>query len=58
MRTGLGVWAVTVGGGMLLRAATGQGTALPFIIVASVTLLVALVGWRVIAAIVRRARRR
>ena len=58
VRTGLGVWAVTVGGGMLLRAATGQGTALPFIIVASVTLLVALVGWRVIAAVVRRARQR
>ncbi|MFK4838029.1 DUF3054 domain-containing protein [Microbacterium sp. ZW T2_14] len=58
VRTGLGVWAVTVGGGMLLRAATGQGTALPFIIVASVTLLVGLVGWRVIAAVVRRARQR
>ncbi|HEY9309804.1 MAG TPA: DUF3054 domain-containing protein [Microbacterium sp.] len=58
MRTGLGVWAVTVGGGMLLRAASGQGTALPFIIVAAVTLFVALVGWRVIAFAVRRARRR
>ncbi|GAA5089852.1 DUF3054 domain-containing protein [Microbacterium yannicii] len=58
VRTGLGVWAITVGGGMLLRAATGQGTALPFIIVASVTLLVGLVGWRVIAAVVRRARQR
>jgi len=58
VRTGLGVWAVTVAGGMLLRAASGQGTALPFIIVASVTLLVALVGWRLIAALVRRVRRR
>ena len=58
VRTGLGVWAVTVGGGMLLRAASGQGTALPFIIVAAVTLFVALVGWRVIAFAVRRARRR
>lgn len=58
VRTGLGVWAVTVAGGMLLRAASGQGTAVPFIVVASVTLLVALVGWRVVAAIVRRARRR
>ncbi|MGN6218569.1 MAG: DUF3054 domain-containing protein [Microbacterium sp.] len=58
VRTGLGVWAATVIGGMLLRAATGQGTALPFIIVASVTLLIALVGWRLISALVRRIRRR
>ena len=58
VRTGLGVWAVTVAGGMLLRAASGQGTAIAFIVVAAVTLLVALVGWRVIAAVVRRARRR
>jgi len=58
VRTGLGVWAATVIGGMLLRAASGQGIALPFIIVASVTLLVALVGWRVIVAIVRRVRGR
>jgi hypothetical protein len=58
VRTGLGVWAVTVGGGMLLRAASGQGIALPFIIVAAVTLFVALVGWRAIDFAVRRARRR
>jgi hypothetical protein len=58
VRTGLGVWAVTVAGGMLLRAASGQGTAIAFIVVASVTMLVALVGWRVIATAVRRARGR
>lgn len=58
MRTGLGVWAVTLVGGMLLRAASGQGTALPFVIVAAVTLLVALVGWRSIALVVRRRRDR
>ena len=58
VRTGLGVWAVTLAGGMLLRWASGQGTALPFILVASATLLVALVGWRLIASAVRRARRR
>lgn len=56
VRTGLGVWAVTVGGGMLLRAASGQGTAVAFIVVAAVTLLVFLVGWRVIAGFVGRAR--
>jgi hypothetical protein len=58
VRTGLGVWALTIVGGMLLRGASGQGTALPFIIVASLTLLAALVGWRLIAAVVRRSRRR
>jgi hypothetical protein len=58
VRTGLGVWAATVVGGMLLRAASGQGTALPFIIVATVTLLVLLVGWRLIAALVTRRRLR
>jgi hypothetical protein len=58
VRTGLGVWAVTVVGGMLLRALTGQGIAVAFIVVAAVTLLVALVGWRVVAAVVRRARSR
>lgn len=59
-RTGLGVWAATVIGGMLLRTASGQGTAPAFVIVATATLLVLLVGWRVIAAFVtrRRSRRR
>lgn len=58
VRTGLGVWLVTVVGGMLLRAVTGQGTAFAFVVVATVTLLVLLVGWRLVAAIVRRRRRR
>ena len=58
VRTGLGMWAATVVGGMLLRAASGQGTPLPFIVVAGVTLLAALVGWRVVAALIERNRRR
>ncbi|MFC8681267.1 DUF3054 domain-containing protein [Microbacterium ureisolvens] len=58
VRSGLGIWAVTVAGGMLLRAASGQGTAVAFIVVAAATLFVALVGWRLIAAGVRRVRRR
>lgn len=58
LRSGLGIWAVTVSGGMLLRALSGQGTAVPFVVVAAATLLVALVGWRLTAAGVRRARRR
>ncbi len=57
VRTGLGVWAITVAGGMLLRWLSGQGIALAFIIVASLTLLLALVGWRVIVALMQRVRR-
>ena len=56
VRTGLGVWALTVAGGMLLRWASGQGTALPFVVVASVTLLGGIVGWRIIAVVARRVR--
>jgi len=56
VRTGLAVWVVTVAVGMLLRAVTGGGTALAFVIVATVVLGLFLVGWRVIAAIVRRTR--
>lgn len=58
LRTGVPVWVITVIGGMLLRAVSGQGTAVAFIIVATVTLLIFLVGWRVIAAQVTRARAR
>ena len=57
VRTGLGVWAVTLVGGMLLRAAAGQGTALAFIVVASLVLLLFLVGWRVLMVLLRRGRR-
>ncbi|MCR2783865.1 MULTISPECIES: DUF3054 domain-containing protein [unclassified Microbacterium] len=57
VRSGLGIWAITVAGGMLLRVLSGQGTALPFVIVATLTLLFLLVGWRLIAAAVRRPRR-
>ncbi len=53
LRTGAGVGIVTVAGGMLLRAASGQGTALPFVVVATLTLLALLVGWRGIARGVR-----
>ena len=52
------VWLVTVAGGMLLRALSEQGTAVPFIIVATLTLLALLVGWRLVAALVRRGRAR
>lgn len=58
LRTGAVLWAVTVVGGMILRALTGGGTATSFIVVAAVTLLVFLVGWRAVAALVARLRRR
>lgn len=58
LRTGAPVWAITVVGGMLLRAASGHGTAVAFIAVAAVTLLVFLVGWRALVAGVRAPARR
>lgn len=56
VRTGVGVWAITVVGGMLLRAVSGQGVALAFVIVAGAVLVAFLVGWRAIAALTRRRR--
>lgn len=56
LRTGVPVWAVTLVVGMLLRAASGQGVQVAFVIVAGVTLLLFLVGWRTVAALVARAR--
>lgn len=51
------VWVVTVAaGGMLLRAMSGQGTALPYVVVATLALLATLVGWPLVAAVVRRSR--
>ncbi len=54
VRTGVAVWALTLVAGMLLRIASGQGVVIAFVIVASIVLLVFLVGWRVIATLVRR----
>lgn len=53
---GVIVWVVTVAGGLLLRVATGDTAQLAFIIVATLTLGVLLVGWRVVTALLRRAR--
>lgn len=50
------VWAVTVIGGMLLRVVSGATAQVAFIIVATLVLGVLLVGWRVVAALVRRRR--
>jgi hypothetical protein len=47
--TGLVVWLCTVALGMLLRKARSQGTAPSFIVVASLSTAVLLLGWRVAA---------
>ncbi|REE98785.1 DUF3054 domain-containing protein [Thermomonospora umbrina] len=54
--TGAGVWAITVAGGMLLRAVSGQGTAVAFVIVATAFLAMELLGWRLVARLVLRER--
>ncbi|MET0885663.1 MAG: DUF3054 domain-containing protein [Mycetocola sp.] len=51
---GVGIWIVTVAGGMLLRTASGQGTAVPFVLVATISVAVLLLGWRAIFALVAR----
>lgn len=44
--TGVVLWLVTVAAGMAIRYATGAGVAVAFVIVATITLGVLLVGWR------------
>lgn len=52
--TGLAVWVCTVVVGMLLRKATSAGVATSFVVVASVSTAVLLLGWRGAAALLRR----
>lgn len=52
LRTGTGIWAMTVLLGMVIRALTGEGTAGSFIVVAATLNFVTLVGWRFIATAV------
>ncbi|RXZ71001.1 DUF3054 domain-containing protein [Agromyces albus] len=57
--TGAVIWAVTLGAGLLLRVASGQGVQFAFVLVAAITLAVFLLGWRLVAVLVmRRSRRR
>ncbi|WP_232085100.1 DUF3054 domain-containing protein [Arthrobacter sp. SO5] len=51
---GVAVWLGTVAVGMALRAVTGQTVVLPFVIVALIVLGVFLLGYRLVAAAVRR----
>lgn len=56
LRTGLPLVAITVVAGMLLRLLTNAGTAPAFIVVATVTLAVFLLGWRATALLIARRR--
>ena len=53
---GLGVWAITVVGGMLLRVVSGQSVQWSFIVVTALVLAAFLLGWRLIAGAVARRR--
>ena len=57
LRTGLIVWLVTVAGGMIVRRLVGDGTAVSFVIVATLFLGATLVGWRLVAAAIAARRR-
>ncbi|HEX2705418.1 MAG TPA: DUF3054 domain-containing protein [Candidatus Lustribacter sp.] len=50
VRDAIPVWLSTVAVGMLLRALTGRGTAVSFIVVASIATGALLLGWRALAA--------
>ena len=54
VRTAWPMWVFTVLVGMLLRWLTGDGTAVAFMVVATLTLGVLLLGWRAIAAVMQR----
>ena len=57
-RTGLAVWWGTLVLGMVLRVAFTEGGApLPFVLVATGTLGLALVGWRLVVFLVRKLRK-
>ncbi|WP_307039052.1 DUF3054 domain-containing protein [Agromyces ramosus] len=52
------IWVVTLIGGMLLRAMSGQGTDPAFVIVAASVLAAFLIGWRLLARVVATLTRR
>lgn len=58
VRSGGLVWSCALVIGMVLRAVSGRGIAMTFIVVAAVALAVLLLGWRAGYAAVRRVRSR
>lgn len=57
-RAGVSVWLGSLVGGMLLRGLTGQTVVLPFVIVATLSLALFLVGYRLVAAAASKFRNR
>ena len=57
VRDGIPVWLATVAIGMVLRHLTDAGTAISFIVVATVFLGAALLGWRAVAELITNRRR-
>ncbi|SDQ40511.1 Protein of unknown function [Quadrisphaera sp. DSM 44207] len=57
-RTGAAVWAAAVAVGVLLRATTGDGAPVSFVVVTAFVLAALLLGWRVVAALVGCSGRR
>lgn len=55
---GVVVWVSTVVVGMVLRAVSGQGVQLSFVIVTVLVLAALLLGWRFVAWLIARRRRR
>jgi peptidoglycan/LPS O-acetylase OafA/YrhL len=56
--TGLLVWGVTLVVGMVLRALSGEGVVVPFVITTAIILAVLMLGWRAVSAVVVRRRAR
>jgi hypothetical protein len=52
--TGVAAWLGAVVVGMLLRRLDGQGTALSFVVVATVVLAVLVLGWRLVVRLAGR----
>ncbi|MFC7623901.1 DUF3054 domain-containing protein [Microlunatus sp. GCM10028923] len=56
LTAGIVVWACTVVGGIALRLASGDTAETPFIVVATISLAVLLLGWRLGYRLIRQAR--
>lgn len=56
IRTGVGVWAVTLVAGMALRPVFGRSVQVSFVIVTALFLALFMVGWRTGVELVRRRR--
>jgi hypothetical protein len=55
LSSGVAVWLGALVGGMVLRRLVGEGTALPFVVVATLVLGLLLVGTRVLVHLTRRS---